>query len=267
MTTKPILKWVGSKRKIAAKLLSLAPTKFFRYHEPFCGGLSMFLAMHGDGRIRYQASLTDASECLMSLYTAVRDNPDALIAKLSLMAQRTSEEAYYEVREMDPDVLGFISRGARAIYLNKTCFNGVWRVNSKGKFNTPWGNRTNPKIVDEGAIMALSKALQNVSIGPACDFASVIKFVDRDDFVYMDPPYLGKFSLYHEMGFEHEDHEEIRNVLDRLTGDGVKVMISNSEEAAEIFDGYRIERIDSVSTVSQDPESRGATSEIVVMNY
>ncbi|HYQ17917.1 MAG TPA: Dam family site-specific DNA-(adenine-N6)-methyltransferase, partial [Polyangiaceae bacterium] len=183
---RPILKWAGGKRSLVPRILKELPEQIDTYYEPFVGGAAVFLALAEEKRFR-RAVITDKNAQLIELYEVVRDDLGKLLKKLEELQHHTSEDDYYEIRASKSR--SKIERAARLIYLNKTGYNGLYRVNSKGGFNVPYGRYKRPKIYDPERLAAASVALQDVTIRVA-DFDESCSEAKRGDAVYLDPPYL-----------------------------------------------------------------------------
>ena len=224
--TKPFLKWAGGKTQILEELKQYIPTYFNRYLEPFIGGGALFFYLKPKNAI-----LSDSNVELINAYNIVKSYPLELIDILK--KHKNNEIYYYKIRSLEPDKLGEIERAARFIYLNKTCFNGLNRVNKKGEFNVPFGHYKNPKIVDEERLLEASKALQNAKIISG-DYKAVLRrYAQEKDFIYLDPPYhpvggYSDFQRYTKEFFYEEDHIELRNEFNRLVKIGARVLLTNS---------------------------------------
>lgn len=275
---KPFIKWAGGKRALLPELLRLMPESFNNYFEPFIGGGALFFELTRLGLLNgKKAYLFDANDELINTYQTVKKHPKKLLGQLKEFQAKHSEEFYYATRAMDREPnfksLPTEVRAARFIYLNKTCFNGLWRVNSKGYHNVPSGKYKNPTIYDEGVIMAASAALQNAQIQNA-DFAKVLDFADKGDFVYFDPPYYplnatSSFTAYHENVFLDEEQKRLYGVFKKLAGGGVSVMHSNSdtEFIKELYKGYDIEFVEVNRFINSKSSGRGKIREIITRNF
>ena len=275
---KPFIKWAGGKRALLPELLRLMPESFNNYFEPFIGGGALFFELTRLGLLNgKKAYLFDANDELINTYQTVKKHPKKLLGQLKEFQAKHSEEFYYATRAMDREPnfksLPTEVRAARFIYLNKTCFNGLWRVNSKGYHNVPSGKYKNPTIYDEGVIMAASAALQNVQIQNA-DFAKVLDFADKGDFVYFDPPYYpltstSSFTAYHENVFLDEEQKRLHGVFKELADSGISVMHSNSdtEFIKELYKGYDIEFVEVNRFINSKSSGRGKIREIITRNF
>ncbi len=241
-----------------------------RHVEPFVGGGALFFS-----RSPKRALLHDINPSLVATYTAIRDEVDGVIAGLERLASKHSKERYYQVRERynAGRRLGPSTRAAMFIYLNKTCFNGLHRVNRKGEFNVPVGSYKNPKILDEGALRTASRALASAEL--ACEgFEGLLERGKPGDFVYFDPPYepvsdTASFTSYSRDGFNRADQTRLRDVYRALDRRGCKLMLSNSD-VPFIRDLYRDFRIDTVAApraINCNAAKRGKVAEVVVRNY
>ena len=231
---KPFLKWAGGKRSILPVLLKAAPEQIETYYEPFLGGGALFFALQAEGRFKH-AVLSDSNEELINAYIQVRDNVDQLIRALHVhqTKYRNSEdraEYYYTIRgkRLTCDLGG----AANLVFLNKTCFNGLYRVNSKGGFNVPHGRYVNPTICDERNLRAVSTALQGVELKVA-DFADAPSSAANGDFVYFDPPYVplsetAYFTSYTAKEFGPEEQARLARTAAVLTSQGSQLALSNS---------------------------------------
>jgi DNA adenine methylase len=268
----PIVKWVGGKTRLLAQLLPLLPNgvELMRHVEPFVGGGALFFARRPE-----RALLCDVNPQLCATYAAVRDEIDAVIEPLRRLSARHSPEHYYQVRHRYNHATK-LSRGERAaqfLYLNKTCFNGLHRVNRRGEFNVPAGRYTNPRILDEGLLRAASGELARAEL--LCEsFEGLLARAKPGDFVYFDPPYepvspTANFTAYAQDGFSREDQTRLRDVFSELDRRRCKLMLSNSD-VPFIRDLYRKFRLDVVAApraINCDATRRGLVSEVVVRNY
>lgn len=264
---RPFLKWAGGKSQLLEQLSAFVPKTFAGYYEPFLGGGAVFFSL---GRHR-PAFLSDVNGELILSYRAIRDQVEEVIEAL---AKHTYDRAhFYEVRDLDPEHLTIPERVARTIFLNKTAFNGLYRVNSRGKFNVPFGRHKSPLICDRDTLRACSEALKGVWID-TLDFASATEPASKGDFVYFDPPYVptsdtSYFTSYIPGGFGWESQLKLAALVERLSERKVKVMLSNSDVPAlrKLYAGYRIETVTATRRINSRVEGRGSIGEIVVLNY
>lgn len=268
--TYPIVKWVGGKRQLMFELLKNMPKSYNRYFEPFIGGGALFFELQPEN-----AYISDMNEELINLYSIVRDNVYDLIADLN--KHEVSKEYFLEIRNLDRTDeyknLSNVQRASRFIYLNRTCFNGLYRVNSQGQFNVPFGNYKNPRIVDENNLLNCSELLKNTEIKCA-DFSGILRKVKKGDFVYFDPPYVplnetSSFTSYTKDGFDMDMQFELRAVCDELDSMGVMFMLSNSDTKLvnELYANYEIKKVFASRAVNANADGRGKITEVLVRNY
>jgi DNA adenine methylase len=272
---KPFLKWAGGKQQLLAQLEPHFPSRFNRYLEPFVGGGAVFFHLWNASRLSDQVSLFDTNEEIINAYIAVRDHVDELIEHLAAHKKHHSEEYYYAVRAQDrqPIQLSDIQRAARTIYLNRTCFNGLYRVNSKGQFNVPMGRYRNPTIVRRDVLQAASAALQNADV-QVMGFRRMAGLARAGDFCYFDPPYhpvsrTANFTSYTASAFGEQDQRDLAEVFAQLAQKGCLCMLSNSHTPLilDLYRGYRIETVYAKRLVNSDVNGRGMVKEAVVMSY
>jgi DNA adenine methylase len=240
-----------------------------RHHEPFLGGAAMFFA-----RRPRSALLSDKNPHLCATYVAVRDDVEAVIAQLRELRDQHSTSNYYALRHRyNHASLTPVERAALFIYLNKTGYNGLYRVNRRGEFNVPVGRYTTPRILDEQGLRVASRELRSAELRCA-DFEDVLEQAQAGDFVYLDPPYVpvsptSRFTAYAAGGFTLEDQKRLRDVFVRLSRRGCAVMLSNSATPAvrELYAGYRFDVVAAVRSINCAASNRGAVSEFVVRNY
>jgi DNA adenine methylase len=263
---KPFLKWAGGKARLLAALRQSLPPRFNRYYEPFVGGGAFFFDLSPK-----VAVLGDSNPELMNCYKVVRDQPEELIEFISKL--RVSGTEFYRLRELDPDTLSAVSRAARLIYINKTCYNGLYRVNKLGRFNTPYGRHSNVKLVDPANLRAASELLKKAHLVCA-DFEAVLKTARRGDFVYLDPPYVpvGKFSdfkRYTKDQFHEADQERLAEKFNELAGMGCFVLSSNSlnEKTAKLYSKFLQRTVQMPRFVNCKGEGRGKVDELLISNY
>jgi DNA adenine methylase len=263
---RPFLKWVGGKSQLLEQYRPLLPEMFGKYFEPFMGGAALFFALRPP-----RASLRDVNEELVGAYRAVRDDVEGLIRALG--KHRYEEKHYYRVREIEPKKLSLVERAARTIFLNKTGFNGLYRVNSKGRFNVPFGRYTRPAFCDPDNLRACSMGLKGVEL-EVKDFKRVAADALAGDFVYFDPPYVpvsdtSDFTSYAPGGFSLGDQEALRDTFLALTHKGVYAMLSNSDAPAvrKLYKGFSIHKVSASRSVNSKGAGRGKVAEVVVRNY
>jgi DNA adenine methylase len=263
---KPFLKWAGGKTRLLAALRHSLPPRFNRYLEPFVGGGALFFDLSPT-----VAVLGDSNPELINCYEVVRDQLDELIKSISKL--HVSGAEFYALRELDPDTLPAVTRAARLIYLNKTCYNGLYRVNKQGKFNTPYGRHSNVKLVDPANLRAASDCLKKAHLLCA-DFEAVLKTAKKGDFVYLDPPYVpvGKFSdfkRYTKDQFYEADQERLAEQFRELAGNGCFVLLSNSfnEKTAKLYSKFLQRTVQMPRFVNCKGEGRGKVDELLISNY
>jgi len=265
----PFLKWAGGKRSLIPTLAPHFPDQIATYWEPFVGGGAVFFAFAG--RIKH-AILSDTNEQLVLTYQVVKNDVEALIGQL-WQHKRTHEERagqthedgrtyYLGVRDAQP--ADPVEIAARFIYLNKTCYNGLYRVNSKGKFNVPEGGYKNPDICNADRLREASQALRNATIR-AGDFASVVQ-PDRNDLVYCDPPYDGVFTGYQASGFGGNDQERLRNAANAWMRSGARVVLSNADTPAmrALYSDFRIYEATAPRPINSKGTGRGNVAELII---
>lgn len=269
----PVVKWVGGKRQLLDSLVPLMPKRISMYCEPFIGGGAMFLHKQP-----VRAYINDINGELINLYEVIRDYPEELL--LSLKQHKNEKEYFLKIREWDKDKeayarLSGVERASRMIYLNKTCFNGLYRVNSKGEFNAPFGRYKNPNIVNGRVIKAVSRYLNRADIQFFhTDYEEVLKVLPRNSFVYLDPPYdpmsaTSNFTGYTQKGFNRDEQIRLRENCDELHKRGIKFMLSNSatDFIKEQYKNYDISVVKAKRAVNADTAGRGEVEEVIVRNY
>lgn len=263
---RPFIKWVGGKGKLLPQYRDLIPDFRF-YYEPFLGGGAMFF----DLQPRF-AFLSDINQQLIHTYRCVRDNPTQLLHLLNKMAKSHSEQYFYQIRDQTPETEIF-KIAARFIYLNKTCFNGLWRENKKGQNNVPIGDNPTPNICDPETIIAASKVLQNVQIRCG-DYRDCAKYIiSSNAFFFFDPPYVpikkGGFTSYSKGGFNFENQKELKELFDYLSASGAKLMLANADCTSTrfLYKNYRITEIKANRSINSDATKRGKVGELIITNY
>lgn len=269
----PFLQWVGGKRGMIPQYEQFMPKKFNSYFEPFLGGGAMFFHLQPP-----KAVLADNNTELVRAYEGVRDNPEEVIRLLKELRVRHSEELYPLVRNLDREIdifqkLNSAEIAARMIYLNQTCFNGIYRVNQKGQFNVPIGSSLNRLICDEHTLRKASTILKNVLIKEV-DFEAAVSDAGLNDFVYLDPPYYpisvySDFTRYTKEKFYKEDQIRLKERIDKLAKKGCKVMLSNSdcEFIRDLYKDYKIQQVFAGRTLNSKKDQRGKIPELLIMNY
>ena len=267
---RPFVKWAGGKRQLLPALLRRLPQSFRRYHEPFVGGGALFFALRGQNRLSHGARLADINPELVNAYQVVRDRVETLIVVLGTF--RNEEDFYYEIRAQQPDALDPVQRAARLLYLNRTCFNGLFRENRAGHFNVPYGRYRNPQFLRENDLRAASRALRGITIEQG-SFAELEQHAQPDDLVYFDPPYAplsrtASFTSYSRGGFDEAAQRQLGALVRRLGARGVHVLVSNSS-ASLIYDIYggddlHIEQIMASRAINSRADRRGKVPELLI---
>lgn len=266
----PFLKWVGGKTRLLAQLDDLFPADFGHYHEPFVGGGAVFFHLGPP-----TATLSDINGRLIETYRAVRDDVDGLIERLDHHRRRHNRAYYYQSRSRlnAPRGLDSIDRAALFMYLNKTCFNGLYRENRSGEFNVPMGRYKDPSLYDESRLRAASRRLQQVDLR-IDGFKNVLDRAEEGDFVYFDPPYVplnatSSFTGYAKGGFDADMQVQLAQTFDALAKRGVFVMMSNSNAPLvhELYAGWRIEKVMAPRSINSRSDKRGAIAEVVVRSW
>lgn len=270
---KPIIKWVGGKRQLMDDLKRLMPKQYNRYFEPFIGGGALFFELKPKN-----ALINDYNKELSNLYSVVKNNPDKLID--DVCKHKNESDYYYDIRALDRDEKAFsklsdVEKASRFIFLNKTGFNGLYRVNSKGQCNVPFGRYKNPSYCDPENLKSCSELLQNTEITNG-DFESIKDKVKKGDFVYFDPPYVplnttSSFTGYTEKGFDEDMQWRLRELCDHINDIGAYFMLSNSytEFILDLYnvDGYTIHTVKAGRSINSKCDGRGKVKEVVVTNY
>lgn len=269
---KPVVKWAGGKSKIINQLSNYIPSKFNNYHEPFLGGGALFFHLYPEIKLNNsKACLSDNVEELINLYQVIKDDVDTLI-RIS-RKHIYEEKYYYNIRSLDPKKLSKLERASRILCLNKTCFNGLYRVNSKGQFNVSFGDYVNPVIVDEEALRNASEAFHCAELF-AGDFELVLSNACKGDFIYMDPPYVplsatSNFTGYTPNSFRLEDQKRLKRIFEKLVSRGCYVMLSNSNSdfVKDLYSDFTIKTVHAMRAINSDAAKRGAIKELVILSY
>lgn len=264
------IKWAGGKYQLLSYITNMLPSKFNTYFEPFVGGGSIFFNLKNDHKIT-TSNINDMNTDLMLTYIAIWTQPDQLVQELDSGYYINNKERFYEIRNSYP--VDAISIAARFIYLNKTSFNGLYRVNSKNRFNVPFGNYNNPKILDETNIRLCSSLLQDTTMtNEPYDF--IIDSIKKNDFVYFDPPYLpisdtSAFTSYTKSNFTIDDQIKLSNVFKYLDDQGVHIMLSNSKTSKieEMYKEFNQITVPAKRSINCKGNKRGYVDELIITNY
>jgi DNA adenine methylase len=275
--SQPFLKWAGGKGQLLDQYEPYLPQTPMRgYYEPFVGSGAVFFHLRRRGLFETYC-LSDLNTELLTCYRAVRDHVENLITRLHEHKAHHSRDYYYAIRSRDRDPswadASPVVRAARLIYLNKTCYNGLWRVNSRGYFNVPMGRYVNPDIANADRLRAASRALQGAELAVS-GFETVTKKACSEDFVYFDPPYhplskTASFTSYAREDFGEAEQRELARVFATLDRRGCRVMLSNSDTpfVRELYHGFRIETVTARRAINSAKDKRGAITEVLVLNY
>jgi DNA adenine methylase len=261
----PFLKWVGGKTSLLPELMKHVPARLRRYHEPFVGGGALFFALQPR-----RACLSDNNPELVHCYRQVRDDVHGV---LDALARHVYERSHFEaVRALEPSRLDAAERAARLIYLNKTCFNGLWRVNRAGRFNVPFGRYKNPRFADPDSLINASRALNGIHIEHD-PFEDALGKPAPGDFVYLDPPYdpvspTASFASYTATGFSWEDQKRLAHACFVLNRRGVRFLLSNSAtpRIRELYSGFEQRLVRAPRFINSKAEGRGHVDELLVFN-
>lgn len=266
LPAKPLVKWAGGKGSLVPVLTKLLPSSMERYAEVFVGGGALFFSLGLP-----ECLIADTNAELIHFYSVVRDSPDSLFESVRKLP--ISEEFYYQMRAKDPESLGTVERAARFIYLNKTCYNGLYRVNRRGQFNTPFGKKTNVTVLNKRQLLRASQVLQRTEI-VCCDYRAALSNLEARDFVYLDPPYLplggySDFNRYTRDFFTEEDHILLADEYRKLSERGVRALLSNSynDKILSLYHDYEVVIVTATRQINCDPKGRGAIQEVIVANY
>ena len=276
---RPFLKWAGGKRQLLPEIVKYVPklTRKHTYYEPFIGGGALLFELQPP-----KAVINDSNKELINCYQVIEDSLDELMEELRKDKYSNSETSYYEMRDLDRSTkkyasLSEVEKAARIIYLNKTCYNGLFRVNSQGQFNVPFGRYKNPNFLDDAVLIAVNKYLNSNDITLLNqDFAEAVKDANTGDFVYLDPPYdpvsqTASFTGYDVNGFNREEQERLKEEFDALHKKGCKVMLSNSctDFIMDLYKDYQdtIIKVRATRSINSNALKRGRVDEVLVLNY
>jgi DNA adenine methylase len=265
----PFVKWAGGKSQLLTQMAPFFPRELGTFFEPFVGGGAVFFHIRPE-----RAVVADLNPELVNAYVIVKRAPKSLMKALDRHKLRSNDEAYYyQVRAIDPDSLSPVDRAARLIFLNKTCFNGLYRVNSRGKFNVPWGGYKNPAVYSRENLLAASRLLKGKNV-LCCDYKLACQTAADGDFVYLDPPYhpgspSSTFTAYTREDFREKEQRELAVLFKDLTARGCKVMLSNSGTplVRGLYEGFRIEVLSAKRAINSKGTGRGPVDELLIMNF
>lgn len=290
---RPVVKWPGGKGQLLDRLQPLFPPRFNRYIEPFAGAGAVFYRLHNlgligaNGRMRVMpAILNDLNAELMNVYQVVRDHVDDLIECLGQHQTHIGDETYYYyIRNLDrePDFTQAspVLRAGRTIFLNKTGYNGLYRVNSKGLFNVPFGDHKKPRVLDQGLLRAVNRALQRADL-MCCDFAQPMRLARKGDFVYIDPPYqplsrTANFVAYTRNGFDWDEQQRLAEWIGRLAKRGCFLLINNADtpEIAALYEDafkahsldFKVASFETARSINREGKNRRGAKELTLWNY
>jgi len=269
---KPVVKWAGGKTKMLNQLSQYFPQTYCDYHEPFMGGGAVYFHLSAEINDRKaKAYLSDSIEEIINLYQVIRDDVEMLIT--ASKKHIYDENYYYNIRSQNTAAMNDVQRASRTLYLNKTCFNGLYRVNSKGQFNVSFGDYANPVIVNEEVLRSASSTFQQAELATG-DFEIVLENAKAGDFVYFDPPYVplsatSNFTGYTVGSFNFADHKRLREVFSILQARGCYVMLSNSNTdfVRDLYRDCNIKTIYASRAINSDATKRGSIKELVILSY
>ena len=267
----PFVKWAGGKRQLLPELIKRVP-KFTTYCEPFVGGGALFFYLQPK-----KAIINDFNKDLINTYITIQNDVESLIQHLS--TYKNDSESYYKIRELDRTPLfhrmSATEKASRLIYLNKTCYNGLFRVNSMGEFNSPFRSYKSPNIVNEPTLRAIHNYFQNADVTfLSGDFEAAVKGLKKGTFVYFDPPYdpvsaSSNFTGYTNLGFGKQEQRRLKEVCDELNAKGIKFLLSNSatDFILDLYKEYNIEKISAKRVINSNANNRGNVDEVLIRNY
>jgi DNA adenine methylase len=266
-----LVKWAGGKKQLLEQFKKYFPKKIDRYFDPFVGGGAITFYILKKYKPK-KVFISDINEELINVYKIVKNDVEELIKLLKQYKKLHNKEVYYNVRAEDSKLLSDVSRAGRFIYLNKTCFNGLYRVNSKGGFNVPIGSYKNPLICGEEDLREISNILKNVKI-EAVSFEKVLSYAKKGDFVYFDPPYYplkkSSFTTYTKGNFLEEEQKQLAKVFKKLDEKGCNVMLSNSDTKfiKNLYKDSSINFVKATRMINCNAKKRGKINEVVITNY
>ena len=274
----PFIKWVGGKRALLNEIFKYIPNNFNNYYEPFLGGGALFFELYSKGVLdNRKIYLSDINKELINSYMIIKDSPKELIKNLELFKKKHNKEFFYKIREQDREQNFFkidpVLRASRFIYLNKTCFNGLYRVNKKGYFNTPIGSYKNPNIADKERILNANEALKYATLENKSFHSLDLNNINKDDFVYFDPPYYplnetSSFTSYNGNIFLEKEQKELFELFNKLNEKEAFLLKSNSnaEFISNLYKDYEQITIQANRTINSKANGRGKINEVLIRN-
>ena len=276
----PFLKWAGGKTQLLDKIIPLIPNEIETYHEPFIGGGAVFFRLASQ-RPNLKAKLSDTNEDLINGYVIIQNHVEDLIYSLDSISQdyfssNDKEKFFYKTREAYNTSKDKLERTKYMIFLNKTCFNGLYRVNRSGEFNVPYGDNKKPKILDKENLLAINKLLTKIDVDfQVLDYEQSLELCKKNDLCYLDPPYEPEkdqgFTNYTKNSFDQENQKRLSKVIERLTQKNTKIILSNSESKLihNLYPGnkYTILKLPALRIINSDSTNRKGTVELVIMNF
>jgi DNA adenine methylase len=266
---RPFLKWAGGKSRLISALARRIPETFGTFHEPFLGGGALFFHLAAAGRLT-RACLSDINQPLVDTYRGVQRAVEEVIDRLREHARRHDRDHYYQVRDVESSPANLAARAARMIYLNRTCYNGLYRENQAGRFNVPMGRYSNPRICDEENLRAVSRVLAPCRI-ECRPYSEIGARARQGDLVYFDPPYqpasrTASFTSYDRNGFREEDQAELSRIFRDLAGKGVLVLLSNSDTPLirRLYAGFPRDQVAVARAISCRADGRGPAGELII---
>lgn len=269
----PVLKWAGGKRQMLSSIMKQIPKDVSIYCEPFVGGGAVLFKLQPQ-----KAIVNDINSELINVYLVIRDDVEELIEDLK--KHKSEKDYFYRMRDLDRnreeyEKLTPVQKASRFMYLNKTCYNGLFRVNRLGQFNVPFGNYKNPGCVNERVLKAVSRYFNEAVISFFCeDFERILLDLTKEIFVYLDPPYYplsdtSYFTGYSKYGFGREEHVRLKQTCDRLNEKGVRFLLSNSatDFVKDLYKDYRIQVVQARRVINSKADKRGKIDEVFIMNY
>jgi DNA adenine methylase len=273
---KPFIKYCGGKTRLLPYIIENLPNKEFKnYFEPFVGGGSVLFELLSKD-ITYNCNrnytISDINDNLINCYEIIKTNIEDIIKELGKDIYKNSSDSYYKCRDRFNDIkfddTNLVEKAALFIYLNKCGYNGMYRENSKGKFNIPFGKMKNPKICDTKVLRKDSDGLKNVHIA-CCEYSDILELVEKDDFVYLDPPYHETFTDYTNNKFNEEEQIELKKFVDELTKKGAFIMLSNSatDFIKDLYKDYKQINLTIKYSLGGKGADRGDKQELLIVNY